>query len=311
MSRVLRDNIKSRRKAYLNSLFLLYYDEFTRNSIIKDINNIPCNKELLGYNKIQFNTFGEIIVTSLSQYLKLLRVGFDDFDFSKLNLINEDIQNLDLSNLGLDIDLENIFIPSNTDQILYGSFKDDFVFLNNSNLKGNNVFGELKSRLRINEDGSVGRVCNYIYSEDTFDDKYKSEHPEYFLDINAPLELKNKYYNPLVIYEYKNSRVYHRQSLTYYEFLKYYDFLKDKYIEKFNMSKVDCGRIKLVLALGFETIDLLLHKINVSNINLELFYIRIGNMSLEEIRTRLLVNKNNCSKQRNKDKILGIKYTSK
>ncbi|HOZ54013.1 MAG TPA: hypothetical protein PKY25_01600 [Bacilli bacterium] len=241
------------------------------------------------------NEKGQIIIRSLDKYRELLEEGQKDFDFSELDTCGENIQQLDLSNKGLNINLQEIFHP------IFGSIKyfnnilqpighhgDDFVFLDKANLKGNNVTGELCNF-------KTGKtVCTFIYSEKTFDYKYMLEHPQYFLSFCAPTELKEKFYNPLVkteiVQELFNSEksnekeVYYRQELTFDEYLKYYKSLNGKYLDRFKISEKDYGKIKLIEALGLENARVVLNMALNSKLDVNLLCSVFFKLSLEEIR---------------------------
>ena len=252
-----------------------------------------------------YNEKGQVIIRNLSQYRDLLKDGQTEFDFSRLDMMYEDIQQLDLFNLGLNINLQEIFFPFGGsskyyDSILHpiGSLGDDFIYLNRSNLKGNNVIGDLNNAAEIHR--GYKRVCTFIYNDDTFDEEYKKVHPQYFLDDNAPSELREKYYNPLVRKEHiptlldidnKEEKIVHyRQHLTFEEFLQYYQFLHGKYIERFRINKLDYNKIKLVEALGLEQAKQIIENLKILNINPNLFTDSISDMSLEEIQTCFLNN---------------------
>ena len=136
-------------------------------------------------------------ITDLSQYKRELEKGTTNFDFSKLNLIGEDIQGVNLENLGLNIDLREIFIPYNgnfkigntTLSAVFDSYSGDYYLrLEQAKLGGNNVIGDL-TYFEGNE------YCSPVYiwySEETFDEKYKLQYPQFFLSKEAPEELREK-----------------------------------------------------------------------------------------------------------------------
>lgn len=215
------------------------------------------NKIFKGKN---INKDEKIIITSLTQYRSLIEKGYTNFDFSNLDIDFDDIQDINLENRGLDIDLDKIFLPYHG-RVLYHNtvlcplfrLGDDFIDLTNSNLKGNNVIGDLKNKYESGPNGLVS-ICTFIYSENTFDENYKMEHPEFFLDSDAPEKLKDKFYKPAIkiakipqhseVFEYQDSLCLYRQTLTFDEYQRYYEFLKGKYIERFNISADDYVKIR-------------------------------------------------------------------
>ena len=192
----------------------------------------------------------KVVVRTLEQYCHLLHEGFtkENCDFSEMNMEGANLQDVDLENLGLIIDLNKIFIPYYHPHIILQAggkltTDDTFILLNHSNLKGNTIIGTLDNRK-----DRWDRIGTFSYGEDTFDDTYRETHPEYFLDSNAPSELKEKYYQPLVKKEVVPTLVHpdgemlaltYRQPLTFEEYQVYYDFLKDKYIDRFVISEED------------------------------------------------------------------------
>lgn len=245
------------------------------------------------------------IIKNLSEYRDLLKEGQTEFDFSELDINYEDIQRIDLSNLGLNINLQKIFFPFSGSKKDYNNIfsplekiDDDFIYLNNSNLKGNNVIGELTNAIKKGR--STTRVCTFIYSDGTFDDVYKETHPQYFLDKNAPSELREKYYNPFAKTGYfstfsdpngnEEKTLYFRQPLTFEDFLQYYQFLHGKYIDRFKISKLDYSKIKLVEALGLEKTRETFENLKILNIDPIMFLSPISSMSLEEIQLGILGN---------------------
>lgn len=202
-------------------------------------------------------------ITNLTQYRDELAKGTTDFDFSELIVANDDIQNINLENLNLNINLRDIFVPFNG-----ASVGDDFLNLKNSRLGGNNVTGDLTF---FEGDSPV-----YIwYSEETFDDNYKSRYPQFFISKEAPKELREKYYNPEFYYidikelfptfylvKHLDKPVlienFDRQTLTLNEYLKYYKFLKGKYLGNFKISKQDLLQIEIIEKYGLEPSETIL-----------------------------------------------------
>ena len=228
-------------------------------------------------------------ITNLTQYRLELDKGTTDFDFSELDVTYEDIQNLNLENLNLDINLREVFVPFNGsckfgNNILSSVFNtyrgDYFLKLQNSRLGGNIVTGDLT----LFEGNTHTKPVYVWYSEETFDDNYKSQYPQFFLSKDAPEELREKYYNPKIIYEEvvdpvavihdleeKNKKVKSlvRQTLTLDEYLKYYKFLKGKYLGNFSISKQDLLQIEVIEKYGLEQREAILEHINnmMTNIN--------------------------------------------
>lgn len=228
-------------------------------------------------------------ITNLTQYRLELDKGTTDFDFSELDVTYEDIQNINLENLNLDINLRDVFVPFNGSckfgnnilSSVFNSYSGDyFLRIKNSRLGGNNVTGDLT----LFVGNSHTRPVYVWYSEETFDDKYKLQYPQFFISKDAPEELREKYYNPKIIYEEvtdptsvihdseeKNKKVKSlvRQKLTLDEYLKYYKFLKGKYLGNFSISKQDLLQIEIIEKYGLEQREAILEHINnmMTNIN--------------------------------------------
>ena len=240
------------------------------------------NEQDIGENK-------KIKINSIYQYKFFLKKDKNNFDFSELNLEFEDIQDIDLENLNLDINLRNIFVPYNGSvkignsilNSVFSSYSGDYYLqINNSRLGGNNVTGDLTFF-----EGTLGCSPVYIwYSEETFDDKYKSQYPQFFISKDAPEELREKYYNPRIIYETTNeqdgiildlkeknedTKILVRQTLTLDEYLKYYKFLKGKYLGNFSISPQDLLQIETIEKYGLEQRDEIIKDITnmMNNIN--------------------------------------------
>ena len=245
-------------------------------------NEQDINEQIIGENK-------KIKITSIYQYRFFLKKDKTNFDFSELNLEFEDIQDIDLENLNLDINLRNIFVPYNGSvkignsilKSVFSSYSGDYYLqINNSRLGGNNVTGDLTFF-----EGTLGCSPVYIwYSEETFDDKYKSQYPQFFISKDAPEELREKYYNPRIIYETTNeqdgiildlkeknedTKILVRQTLTLDEYLKYYKFLKGKYLGNFSISPQDLLQIETIEKYGLEQRDEIIKDITnmMNNIN--------------------------------------------
>ncbi len=227
---------------------------------------------------------------TLEEYKEALKRKVEPIDCSHLNLWKADIQNVNLENRGLDIDLRNIFIPyggsvkigHNVISSIFAVNDDFFLHLEHTNLKGNNVTGDLKIYKNYRE------VYPW-YTPDTFDDIYKQQHQQFFLAENAPLELKDKYYNkklvklidPLTL---KTVDTYERQTLTFAEFVQYYEFLKDKYLANFKIDDLDRARIILVKMFGFDKFAEIINNLANSCLPLEKSLLCIANMTENELK---------------------------
>lgn len=257
---------------------------------------VKWSKKIFGSNKQQLTTNEKTIVenkpvkiTNLTQYRLELKKGTTNFDFRKLDIEFEDIQNINLENLNLDINLREVFVPYNgcckignniITPVFSSYYGDYYLKINNSRLGGNNVTGDLT----LFEGNSHSSSVYIWYSEETFDDNYKSQYPQFFISKDAPEELREKYYNPKIVYkevgaavdvihdtEEKNKKIQSllRQTLTFDEYLKYYKFLKGKYLGNFSISKLDLLQIEIIEKYGLEQRDAILAHINsiLKNIN--------------------------------------------
>lgn len=198
-------------------------------------------------------------------------------DFSKLpkSTDKRDIQNYDLSDLDLNINLRNLWVPFYREKFhLEGKIERNEVFLhlNHANLKGNNVTGNLSPFY----DERYGSVY-FWYNENTFDAQYKEEYPEYFLDDKAPQELKDKFYNPKIKEVYKGKLkeekkeedfALERQTLTLKEYIKYYPFLRGKYLGNFKIEKTERAKIAFIDYFGLKNAKEKLEKLSKINLSL-------------------------------------------
>lgn len=235
-----------------------------------------------------FDSNKPVKITSIYQYKTELEKGTTDFDFSELDMYFEDIQNINLENLKLDINLRNVFVPYNgsskigNDVVtpMCSSYSGDYYLkINNSRLGGNNVTGDLA----LFEGNRRCKPVYVWYSEETFDEEYKAQYSQFFISKDAPKELREKYYNPRIVYkevvdpfavihdseEKPKEKCYVRQTLTLDEYLKYYKFLKGKYLGNFSISKQDLLQIQIIEKYGLEQREAILEHINnmMENIN--------------------------------------------
>ena len=242
---------------------------------IDQFNTLPKSSEL--------NETGLIKIKNLTQYREVLKNGNTGLDFSELDVSFEDIQQLDLENLNLDINIREVFVPfngsgkigNNVITPVFNTYTGDyFLKINKSKLGGNNVIGDLYPFVRKGR--YVGTVYVW-YSEETFDNKYKSQYPQFFLSSDAPVKLKEKYYNPQILTDkvvdsaavihdledkYREIQILKRQKLTLVEYIKYYEFLKGKYLGNFEIKKLDKQKINLIEKYGLEKAKILLKNID-------------------------------------------------
>lgn len=259
-------------------------------------------KELFKLNKEAIYKNKPVKITNLTQYRKELEKGTTDFDFSELNVNDDDIQNINLENLNLDIDLREVFVPFNGSQLFGKSVLlpivkepgDSFLNISNSRLAGNNVSGSLDKF----GDDLYGNQTYIWYSEETFDDEYKSKYPQFFLSKDAPEELRQKYYNPIMVSreiidlshitadseenKYIKIQVPVRQTLTIDEYLKYYEFLKGKYLGNFYINEQDLLQIDIIERYGLERREEILSHIK-SRINIINQIAECENYNINEI----------------------------
>ena len=231
----------------------------------------------------------KIGIKSAQKYKQALENGVTSFDFSNWSLDGDNIENINLENLGLNINLRKVFVPIGgvifLSKIAHTKVRrklgDDFLDLRNSNLKGNNIVGGLEDRIEEN-----GR-CSFLYNRDTFDEMYIRFHSKFFLDELAPQELKDKYYNPSMVEketQFGIIKVMYRQKLTYDEYLKYYEFLHGKYLERFSIDKKDFLLIKLSEVLGLEKTKDVLSEFEILEIPIEEYFEIISGFNDEDIK---------------------------
>jgi len=247
----------------------------SQTSSIKVFNILPDTRET--------NENGIVKIKNLTQYREELENGCVDLDFSELDVTFEDIQQLDLENLNLDINIRKVFVPYNGsvkygNNILNSVFNtytgDYFLKINKSKLAGNNVTGDL--RFFEPERKNINPVYVW-YSEETFDNKYKTQYPQFFLSKDAPTELREKYYNPQILTEkvidpaavfhdlenkYKEITILKRQELSLDEYIKYYEFLNGKYLGNFKINKFDMQKINIIENYGLDRAQIIFNNID-------------------------------------------------
>lgn len=227
-------------------------------------------------------------VYSLEDYRKALRDGFTEFDFSELNMEGEDIQNINLENCGLDINIREVFVPfgGSTKVGIYSlspivNYGDVFLRLSKSNLRGNKVYGDLSY---FQEDNQKVYIW---YGEDTFDEEYKAEYCQFFLDDDAPHELKKMYYNPKLVdgidfISGEKIIYYEKNELTFDDYLKYFEWLDGKYIGNFSISNIDYGKIRMIREFGIDKASEMFDNLSRSCIPLDISFELISKMDDEE-----------------------------
>lgn len=240
-------------------------------TILKVINNKELKKmkyssnDLLKLRNADENTFisdKPLVIRDLTQYRQELKKGSANFDFSQLDVSGEDIQFINLENLNLDINLREVFVPfggrakwgNNFLEPLF-SFShfggDDFLNIKDSKLSGNNITGDLTPF----KDNLYYKPVYFYYSEETFDDNYKLKYPQFFISKDAPLDLREKYYNPkncILEIDHRKYNAFVRQTLTFDEYLKYYNYLKGKYLGNFSIGEQDLKQIKIIEKYGLK-----------------------------------------------------------
>lgn len=230
-----------------------------------------------------------VIVKNEREYRELLETVIINVDLRFMNTEYIDIQNINLNGVGLKIYLENIKLPvleTNSDYYL--------IDLTNSDLRGNTIIGDISNRVEL----LSGQKYMYLYNEDTFDENYKNTYPEFFLETDAPLELKELFYKGYrnvetsFIGEYASEIIsfpnYKRSILTYETYIKYFYYLHGKYLDRFESSSLDLGKIKLVEALGPICASRIIEEIHLKGIAANLFLKSIASLTIEEIRGLLI-----------------------
>lgn len=262
----------------------------------------------------------EIVYIKSYNHLRLQRKRKVNLDLSELpkSTDNKDIQGLNLENLNLDINLRKIWIPYDRESVYinYDAPKDVFIHLNHANLKGNYVVGNLSPIHGKDSNGNNLGIAYYWYNEDTFDEIYKENYPEYFLDANAPQELKDKFYNPklkvkesvlkkLSEKELEKDNFLERQTLTFKEYCKYYNYLKGKYLGNFKIDEVEKVKMAFLDYFGLEGAKKQLEKLSAIDLSIEellrkLYKIEVTNWMqwLEKLSSSYLNKKKETTRTR-------------
>lgn len=181
------------------------------------------------------------------------------------NINLTDCSNKNFENYNIEINLKTIKYFSSLGTLITccennGAYNngDYYIHLENANLKGNKVVGDL------NPFEFGGYKIKFYYSEDTFDEKYKKEHPEFFLSSDAPSELKEIYYCPYTVSEKENEEKIKERTLTFLDYIKYYEYLKGKSLINFVISKDDQIKIRLLNLFGLNETMLILNDLSKS-----------------------------------------------
>lgn len=180
-----------------------------------------------------YDLLDELLVCEVEPIMDLTKIQGKNNCFRCDKFSYENLENVNLENSNLDINLRKISVK----EFKNDEYGDSFIKINKSNLKGNNVYGGLEP---------LNNEIYFWYSEDTFDDSYKSKYNKFFLNENAPYSLKDKYYNPkmkLVISNKKQYIVFIKNTLTFDEYMDNYDFLKGKYLGNFSISDEEKKKI--------------------------------------------------------------------
>ena len=218
------------------------------------------------------------VINNSLDYKNAKKNNIKVLDISKWDLTGNDLENLDIKDLGLVVPLDECFYSFHGEKQIYTtgglgtisplySLNDSFVDLRNSNFKGNRVTGSLDNFYDVYR----GDTCSFLYNEDTFDKDFIESHKEYFLDDDAPQELKDFYYNPIKVIERdeieesfikinqnKDEKVFvevlRRPKLTFEYYLTNYKYLHNKYLDRFSMSREDKKLIRMVESTGLDNL---------------------------------------------------------
>ena len=238
-------------------------DKYSLNDLMK-LRNDTGGISSFEFNEDEYTFISDkpLVIRDLTQYRQELKKGSANFDFSQLDVSGEDIQFINLENLNLDINLREVFVPfggrakwgNNFLEPLF-SFShfggDDFLNIKDSKLSGNNITGDLTPF----KDNLYYKPVYFYYSEETFDDNYKLKYPQFFISKDAPLDLREKYYNPkncILEIDHRKYNAFVRQTLTFDEYLKYYNYLKGKYLGNFSIGEQDLKQIKIIEKYGLK-----------------------------------------------------------
>ncbi len=218
-----------------------YKEEFI--SYLEDV----YNEKTALYNK-SYN------IKDIDELLRLLELNVIPGNLSNINIRAYEINKIkDISNLHLKIYLRKYDVKCYNLDRLVAIKKINYIDLTNACLKGNDIIGDLlplKLFIKTSKRYLIKKIY-FFYNEDTFDEKYKKEHPEFFLSSDAPDELKEMYYNPKEI-EINGNPYLIRKELTLENFLKYYKYLKDKSLENFKIKEETKVIIKLIKLFGLD-----------------------------------------------------------
>lgn len=211
-------------------------------------------------------------VKNLKELQEAKRRGENHIDCKKINLHKVSIEAENLENCNMDIELKRIYIPKERRK---PKFPEDelFIFLNKTNLKGNHIIDDL-TPIRYN-----GYDIYFNYSEDTFDEKFKNNHPEFFLDEKAPDKLKSDYYKvhycSLIKEDGTTFRFFERSTLDLAKYLQYYEFLRGKYLGNFKIEPKELLKIQFVDTYGIEEAKRIIEKLEDSPISFYAAIIKI------------------------------------
>lgn len=193
-------------------------------------------------------------IKDIDELLRLLELNAIPGNLSNINIRAHEINKIkDISNLHLKIYLRNYDVKCYNLDRLVAIKKINYIDLTNACLKGNDIIGDLlplKLFIKTSKVHLIKKIY-FFYNEDTFDEKYKKEHPEFFLSNDAPDELKEMYYNPKEI-EINGKTYLIRKELTLENFIKYYKYLKDKSLENFNIKEETKAIIRLIKLFGLD-----------------------------------------------------------
>ncbi len=235
---------------------------------------------------LSYNEPEATVVNSVLEYKAALKRGITEFDFSEFEIAGQSIEDVNFQNRNLTINLNQMPIPTkrviNRTKGFYelnDSFKELYIFLNNTNLQGNTVIGEPASFKTITND-----YVYIFYSETTFDETYKKRHPKYFLSDETPTALKEKYYGYDTIMINKFHSYIKRKTLTFEEYMQYYEFLHDKYLGNLQISNTDLAKIRLIEIYGLAKANEILVKLSKSFIPIHKSLEIISHMTDEELQ---------------------------